>query len=353
MLKEVLLTHTDLDGAGCRIIYELRMLYSGLDKNKDWKVYHCNNNGPKGINAISEDLIVSKEIGGETIVTIADICPSKEVIEHLRDHCKEVYIFDHHFTAEFAKNIEGINATIVSEASEGLSIRKESGTSLLWLEYVDRATKDKNNFMYQMFDTSSVSKYKWDFIAYLVNEIRLYDTYEWKKENDLIARRLQLLWQLLRMDKFCNHYIKRIMMLESDEKLIYPEYDIFIDAKLDFTNETISNFSKNDCYIIDVKGYKTALVVKATMANVSELAYQFLTKNPDIDIFALFSLYDGGTFAFRTQKDYINMGEFAESLGGGGHPKSAGASVPKEILFNFYDQLFYWLNGLIEKVEEC
>lgn len=344
MQKEVLLTHNDLDGAGCRIIYEIGMMCTELKKGSEWSVFNCANSGDSSIDNVVINLIDDKIIGSETNVTIADICPSKKVLEKLRDSCKSVSVFDHHITAEYANNIDGIHASIVPDVSNRITINngKESGTSLLWLEYVNKAT-DNSDPRYNLFDPASA---QWIFIRDLVNLIRLYDTYEWKKEKNEDAKRLQTLWQLLRMDRFCNHYIDRIIKFsdESVKNIIDPSFDQFIDAKLEFAQEVINNFSRNDCYIFDVKGYKTALVVKATMANVSELAYQFLTANPDIEIFALFSLYDGGSFAFRTQKDYINLGKFAENLGGGGHPRSAGASVPKEILFKLYDDLYYWLS---------
>ena len=342
MYKEILLTHNDLDGAGCRIVYTIAMNNSGLKKDEEWKVINCANTGEDGIDNNIEKLIDEKVIDKNTIVTIADICPSYEVLIKLRRICNKVEIYDHHITAIYATEMEGIDAKIVPENDLGVP---ESGTSLIFLEYVKRANEG-NDKRYDMFKPDYVHN---KLLCSFVDNVRSYDTYEWKSTNNFTARRLNILWTLLKMERFCAFYINRIRdeTIMFDDNLIIPWFDPFIDAKIEFAQSMIDNFTLNDCYIIDVKGYKTALVVKATMANVSELANQFLSKHPEIDVFALFSLQDGGVFSFRTNKENINIGtDIAAPIGGGGHPKAAGAAVPKYILNRLYDDLYFWLNGV-------
>lgn len=340
MIKNVLFTHNDLDGAGCKIIFDLAMY------NTNHIAFFCANNGPKGINEKVKIAIEDGTIDDNTKVYIADICPSVEMIERLKAVTKNISIFDHHETAMYANNIEGINANIISHNALG---SQECGTSLIYKYFMDKTIPGLFN------DFFTCNSYCYKFLAELVDCIRSYDTYEWKKTNNQNAKRLQTLWQLLKMERFCDHYVQRIYEMEVNKPriigdLIIPDYNPFIDAKLEYAQEVIDNFSLDDCYIIDVKGYKVALVVKATMANISELSYQFLVKNPDIDIMALFSLYDGGTFSFRTIRNDINLGrDIAEPLNGGGHPKAAGATVPTNILHRLYDSLFYWLNGITDR----
>ena len=54
-------------------------------------------------------------------------------------------------------------------------------------------------------------------------------------------------------------------------------------------------------------------------------------KHPEYDFMVSFDLSNYGTFQFRTIKNDINLGgSIAAPLGGGGHPKAAGASLNQE-----------------------
>ena len=113
--------------------------------------------------------------------------------------------------------------------------------------------------------------------------------------------------------------------------------------------DAITKDSVVDC---EIRGYKAAFLMFPVGANISEVAYQFLQKYPEYDVFASFTLARGGEFSFRTQNENIDAGAvFAKPIGGGGHPKASGSPVPEYILALFQDALLCHITGNTFRVE--
>jgi oligoribonuclease NrnB/cAMP/cGMP phosphodiesterase (DHH superfamily) len=308
MLKTILFTHDDLDGAGCRIIYELA--HQHLNKDTDYIVVNCPNNT---VDEKVMGIINSGIIDKNTDICFGDIVASRDTLEYLVNNFSMPQIWDHHRTNFFATWVVP-NAVIVPENELG---KMESGTSLIYQHYssIGNGIKVKDS----------------DFLAEFVDAVRSYDTYEWKSTDNMVAKKLQILFSLLGMEIFCNYYINRF--INDDSRYIIKDEDSkFVNAKLDNEQRIIDSITPDDVFHIDIRGYKTAFTLGGFGVNTSELAHQFLNKYKEFDIFVSFSLWRGGEFQFRTLRDDLDLGkDIATPIGGGGHPKASGAPLGDEL----------------------
>jgi len=328
MLKSILFTHTDLDGAGCRIIFEL----VNMDniKGEDYLVLNCDNN------TIDEDVMncldINKDIINEdTHICFADIVAHDETLIYLKDRYKNIFIWDHHITNYPAQLIIP-SATIISETPLGV---KESGTSLIYKHFMEQSFLTPIKIFDKNYNQSLISEF--------VDTIRSYDTYEWKETNNMKAKELVTLFFLLGMEAFCKRYVEKLSSDKIGEELISSNDMDFVKAKLDNEQKIIENISPDDVFQIKLDGYNVAFLLGGRGANISELSYQFLQKYPEFDVFAAFLLNDRNKISFRSVKDDVNVSELAAKLSGGGHQKSSGFTLPNDIIINIANVIFDYM----------
>ena len=301
---EILFTHDDLDGAGCRVIFELT--HSNEVKGVDYDVFNCS---IKELDTIVLNYFHTSKFDKKfDTITFADICPSVELLTKLRNEGYDVLIFDHHPTNEFAWDIIRDRAVILPE----INGRPESGTSLLY-QHIGICT---NKLVKKFVDT-----------------IRSYDTWEWKSTNNIMAKKLNTLFFLLGMDKFCDFYVRYLNQyfntLELTEpELIIEEHMAFVDARLDQEEKVINDFIANGkVYDINVLNYRCAFILGPKGANMSELSNLYLINHPEYDMVCTYMPYDN-TLSFRCNREDLDLGkDICAPLGGGGHKKSAGAPL--------------------------
>lgn len=304
MIKYALFTHNDMDGAGCRIVFQLanRNTLTG-----EYIVEHCTY---KDI-----DEKVQNHLGdlvpGKTEIIFADITPSMMTAVKLHDLGFVVRIFDHHVTAFPLQQIFP-DAVISVENNLGVM---ESGTSLLYQYYAQLGWIDVDQV---------------DLLAELVDTIRSYDTYEWKERGNLKPKQLQTMFFMVGLERFVDKYMKRIISEYPSDLILESELE-FIDARIEREKETIATFSIDDLVTLDVGGYKIALVIYSKGVSISELASDFLPKHPEFDFMIGFSLVQGGKLELRSTSDSMDVSKIAQKLGGGGHRKASGANLPSYI----------------------
>lgn len=334
MKKVILFTHDDLDGAGCRVIFEV---YANTAQLKEWQVVICSNNN---VDQKVNDTISEAVVSHTTTLIFADICCSKDLLTWLNNKFDNVIVYDHHLTNMYAKDVIGDKAHIISVNDKG---KMESGTSILYKFSIRECFSEVNDLDIYDCDTEMM------LMDEFVDTVRSYDTYEWKSTGNKNAKALQTLFGLLGMNNFCNTFITRIKNACDFSNLISDDEYRFINAKLDNEQAIIDKFTEDDIIPVKVKGYNTALCLKSVFANISELAYQFLTKYPKYDIFVCASLKEGGVFEIRTIRDDIDTGKkIAAPIGGGGHPKASGAPIKKAVINAFKDILLAQLNERLE-----
>ena len=299
--KSVLFTHTDLDGLGCEILFKI---FIGDH------VYRCEPD------TVSDTILswMEDKNGDEWLVFITDICPTLDVLRLLVKNGFNTNVYDHHATNKYVEALEP-NPFCYPVIEPGAEIYPESGTSLFLTHQAGRmmgADYIKNAWLYVFADT-----------------VRSYDTFEWKKTNNMDAKNLQILLSTLGSDLFVKHYVNRYNSIDKDHReLIDPLYMEIIEAKSIGEENAMTNFIENGTwYNVNIRGYKGALVLDIPPCNISDLATYFLKKYTNYDIIVY--LLHGNILSYRTIRDDIDLGnDICKPIGGGGHPKAAGATLP-------------------------
>jgi len=333
MLKTILFTHDDMDGAGCRIVFSLAHQELCHD---DWRVLNCTNSFID--NDVMEFVENDHDHNEDTVICFGDICCSCSVMEILKEKFKHIMVWDHHPT-NFPITEVLPEAVIMPKNALG---QMESGTSLMYKFFAENAVNNPKDPKAHWFTYGSQNLF-----SELVDTIRSYDTYEWKDTNNIKAKRLQSLFWLLNMDRFCEKYITAIMGSNPDMNglgLFSKTDNDFIDAKLENEEKAIERFTMDKVYPVYVRGYTCAFAVSTLGANISELGYRFLREHTEFDLFIQYSLQTN-TFQIRTAREDLDTGaEIAAPIGGGGHPKASGATLDIDEKEKIIDILINYLN---------
>ena len=315
MKRKILFTHVDLDGSGCKVLFTLANDPS--KSGEDYLVITCENTN---VDTLVRETINRDDVDVNTLIYFADICASREVLEMLKDIGFIVKIFDHHRTNFFATHIFE-DAVIVPENELGVP---ECGTSLLFKAFCNNEITFESKMVEEYFISSLIEEF--------VEKIRLWDTYQWKDINDIEARKLQILFTLLGMERFCDIYINKLINAKRNTLLIDHHDMMFIDARLESEQRAIESITKEKVYDVNLRGFNAAFTLSKNGADISELGNQFLTKYPEYDMFVSFTLFGDGAYSFRSIRNDLDIGkDFALLVGGGGHPKAAGSPINAEI----------------------
>lgn len=342
MLKAILYTHNDLDGAGCITVFELACRH--LEEAVEWRTVICSNEG------IDEKVLKSwtqHHLDPKTLICFADITPSRPVLENLiANGYKNIKVWDHHVTAKWIEELLPTEKIIVENSFGQL----ECGTSIMYKFFSRLAEEDPSNPFGHNFSEKNNPHIK--VLSEYVEAIRSYDTFEWKQTNNMTAKKLNMLFQMLGSKIFSRKYTKRSLGLDNEPNLFSPTEEEFIKARIIMENDMITQFDISRLYYMDIKGLKAA--IKFTGGDgipVSEFSYKFLEKHPEIDIFIGINLA-AGTYSFRTLKDEINVATFlAEPLSGGGHAKASGSVIPKELRTIILNELVYHIDHFSKELK--
>lgn len=333
MLKEVLFTHNDLDGYGCGLVFHISHLFMNKD---EYSVFHCPNNK---IDDIVMDTIPL--LDSSTKITFADICCSENLLKEIHDNGFSIHIFDHHLTNSYAIDIIGNDAIIVSVDENGKS---QCGTSLLFNHYMQMLQNHPDN-------RHSICMSKTNIVLFskFVDTVRSYDTWEWKSTNNIDAKYLNTLLYLMDPNIFVDKYVEIINneILDDFNSNLFTDNDmVFIKSKINMEQKIIDEFSPDKVIAIDVRGYKCALILGHVGVNIGDLAYQFLNKYQEFDMVCQFIVNNNGlSFSFRCTKDDMDLGkDISAPIGGGGHPKAAGAPIDSSIKNEIVNILRDYLN---------
>ena len=303
MYRNVLFTHNDLDGIGCRVLFELSDFYDPATtiikhstyKSLKWDIVDVLNDGH-----------VAPHL---TTFWFTDICPDQEMIKYLVNGSKfPVRLFDHHVTAkEVAEMIPG--AVVQDGLVDG---HLQSGTSLLHRYLIDANA-------YKSYSAMNGT------LEQFVEQIRCYDTYEWKAENIVEPKMLNMLLYSTSQEAFIEEMKRRIR--EDSGTLTGLEW--FLQGKMAKEASICAEFERFD--LIQVGPYTGAYIDNPMNCNISELAHSIQLRHPEIDLIVGFSFSQGGKLEIRTIKDNVDVSEVAKKLGGGGHVKASGVVLPGSV----------------------
>lgn len=284
-----LYTHNDLDGIGCAVLANLAFghdvdieivanpqeLTNRLCKSAEsgsWKTYN---------------LIYITDMSFD--VTSVD----KRIVDRIR-------LFDHHQTA--AALAEQYDFFDIETERNG---RLTCGTELWHNFLVKKNLIQSRNFF--------------------VEQIRLYDTWDWTKGISKIPQYMTTLLYELGQTYFLREFSNRLRKDDVNELSIFNELERNLLLAADKRNQKEVKRITDEAWVgMFESGTQYAVVLNG--GNESSVGNE-LIKRYDVDI-AIMANLNRGRVSFRSQEDGVNVGDIAkEKFDGGGHQASAGGML--------------------------
>jgi uncharacterized protein len=299
-----LLSHNDLDGVGCGILAKLafgenvKVRYnsiSGLNREVEWFF----DNDDKNTFLFITDLSVNEK--------------NEQRIQEFYEEGGKVQLIDHHKTALHYNDYPW--GQVVVEDDEG---KLTSATSLLY-DYL---------ISHQHLEAT-------DAITGFVELVRQYDTWEWEKNNNQDAQRLNALFFLVSIDEFEEKMISRLL---TSEQFHFDEFEKKI---LDMEEDKIDRYirrKRRELVQTEIDGLFAGVVYAESYH--SELGNELGKEYPHLDYIAIVNI-GGKRMGFRTIHNHVDVSAVAGQYGGGGHAKASGCSLTEEAYKNFVTETFH------------
>ena len=205
-----------------------------------------------------------------------------------------------------------------------------SGTSMLYQNLLDSDYIQRTD-LWKHGKIEDLKKY--------VDRVTNYDTWNWTKIGDSEAKNLNDLFYIYGREKFIEEMIYRLgeelsfYFTDTDNLILKIEEDkkkIYIDNK----NKSLI---KKGLMLPNNELHNVGLVFAEQY--ISELGNQLALLNTDLDFIIIINL-GNQTVSYRGIKDNINLGQIAESFGGGGHVKASGSQIKDEVIDELLDSIF-------------
>ena len=289
-----LYTHNDLDGVSCAILAKLLW-------DKDVDVEYCNS--PSEVtNRLNSDNNRQTDL-----IFITDCSFSYDDIKD-KKLLNKIRLFDHHATA-----------LPLADKSEYyvVKVNREDGNLTCGTEIFYNYLKERRGFTYNC--------------DWFVEQVRLYDTWDWTKGNSKTPKYLSMLLYTQSISSFCDYYVKKLKLLRLSELNVFSEKDRIILEYEEYKQQKEVDKAIKNCYITKVGDYTCGVV----FGNVDmSIVGNTVCNTYDVDI-ALNINLSNEIMSVRTTRDDINLGKLMQKYGGGGHAKSAGAPITDSAYFSF------------------
>ncbi|MED4265173.1 oligoribonuclease [Priestia megaterium] len=299
-----LLSHTDLDGVGCGVLAKLafgdriKIRYNSiasLNREVEWFL----ENEERNTHLFITDLSVNEE--------------NEKRLEEFYQTGGKVQLLDHHKTALHFNEYEW--GHVVVEDNEG---NLASGTSLFYEYLIENELIQASN---------AVDEF--------VELVRQYDTWEWEKNNNQEAHRLNALFFLISIDEFEEKMVNRLQ--NSDHFF----FDAFEQKILDMEEDKVERYirrKRRELVQTSIGDYLAGIVYAESYH--SELGNELGKEYPHLDYIAMLNM-GGKRISLRTIHDHVDVSEVAGHYGGGGHAKAAGCSLTNEAYNQFVTDTFH------------
>lgn len=307
-------THTDLDGVGSGLIFQY--MYGKDDVDITYCDYHK-------VDELVQKFFKKVTLDDYSKVFITDISVNEETAEIINNHAyvtlDRVVLLDHHDTAKWLNKYDW--ALVQSEYGAEADHGKTSGTSLV-MDWYDKE------------DGYGISQ----SIREFAEVVRKYDTWEWSTiYNDDKPKQYSDLLYMIGREEFVDRMFGQIMR----DTIDFTEVDkVLLEQK---QKEIKKYIEKKDKQMIvkdaPYEGGTWKMGLVFAEQHISELGNELCKMHPEIDFIAMVEM-GSKKISFRTVRDDIHLGELAKELGGGGHPKAAGAQFTEEKIINFLGELF-------------
>lgn len=233
-----------------------------------------------------------------------------------------VQLLDHHGTAKWLNKYDW---AYVEEDLRGRPGHKSAGTSLI----LDFFEHQRPGFQAKIPTN----------LRRLVEQIRRYDTWEWDTYyDDAGPKELNDLLYLIGREEFVDG---RLRSIKEDDGITFSEGEFLLLTHRQ--KEIKSYIDKKEKQLIkvtasiDEAGNQQSTGIVFAESHISELGNEICKRHPDIDYVGIIDM-GALKISFRTVKD-VNVAEIAKRLGGGGHPKAAGAPIRQESIQDFLNSI--------------
>ena len=298
-----LLSHNDLDGVGCGILAKLAF-------NDKVKIRY------NSITALDREIEFFLENEQQkTFLFITDLSPNEKNEKRIHDYYQatgNVQLLDHHKTALHLNQYEW--GKVLIEDEQGLT----SATSLFYQYLVTHGLLEK---------TEAISEF--------VELVRQYDTWEWEKNGNFQAQRLNALFFLVSIEEFEEKMLDR---LKTNDHFDFDEFEKKILSMEEEKIERYIRRKKRELVQTNLGEFYAGIVYAESYH--SELGNELGKENVHLDYIAMMNM-GSKKISFRTIHDHIDVSSIAAQYGGGGHQKAAGCSLTVEAYKQFVLETFH------------
>ena len=299
-----LLSHNDLDGVGCGILAKLAF----QDKVK------IRYNSISSLDREIEFFLENDQ--QNTFLFITDLSPNETNEQHLNDYYQatgNVQLLDHHKTALHFNHYEW--GRVLIEDEQGLLT---SATSLFYQYLITQGLLEK---------TEALTEF--------VELVRQYDTWEWEKNGNFQAQRLNTLFFLVSIDEFEEKMLDRLKTSE------HFDFDDFEKKILSMEEDKIERYiRRKKRELVQTNMGDLYIGVVYAESYLSELGNELGNENVHLDYIAMVNM-GSKKMSLRTIHDHIDVSSIAATFGGGGHQKAAGCSLTEEAYKQFVLATFH------------
>lgn len=318
-----LITHTDLDGVGPSIVL------------RAYGITHS----PYYVETRKVDEAVQArlaELNDHELLIITDLSVNEETAEMIekvnqKPDDRSVVLMDHHASAIALNKYEW--ATVLPT----LNNIKMSATTLIF-----KALKDAEYELSPIFhsvdeeeaETEKTPEYTvleketfFDRLAHLVEDIRLYDTWDWNVLSIQEATDLNTIFYARRRHDFIHARLDYILT----GQFFTPEDATYLEFSKEELRKVLKKKTKQMVIVpnFHLKGHDAPLNIGVveTDSYFSELGNHLAEKfAEEIDVVFIISLVKNRV-SLRSIGDAINLAEIAKAYNGGGHPNASGCDL--------------------------
>ena len=309
MKKKIkLLTQNDLDGVGCYIVAKILLAHQhhyGVD------VTYCTHSN-------------IQEMMSETILKGDDY-------EHI--YMTDIVVYDDYIQQFFTPEVVE-KTTIIDHHKSALDLNKYDFAHIC-IQRDDKLMSGTYLF-YQYLKKTYEFKLQLDIFNKLerfVEAVRSYDTWDWSKYNNLLAKDINDLLYIKGIKNFAEDMIE--ILLDTSDNLLLRETDCVL---LTSERHRISNYIKaKEKDIFELQLYEYHLGVIFAEQYVSELGNQIALNYPEYDAIAIIG---SRTVSLRTVKEDIDVSVLAKRFNGGGHKKAAGFPLTADVVSDYINIIF-------------
>ncbi|WP_370875019.1 DHH family phosphoesterase [Metabacillus malikii] len=167
-----------------------------------------------------------------------------------------------------------------------------------------------------------------------VELVRLYDTWDWEKQQKVEAKRLNDLLYMQSIEDFEESMLERLT------NHVHFTFDGFEERLLDLEEKKTERYIKRKRReLVQTNIGNLCLGIVHAESYHSELGNALGKDNPHLDCIAIMNM-GSKKIGFRTIHDHIDVSDIAGKYGGGGHAKAAGCTLTKEAFKVFIDKPF-------------